>query len=120
MSKRIKKCRICSSENFELILDLGSQCLTGVFPAGEANDPEIEPLELLKCSDCGLVQLAHNFNPKSMYGENYGYRSGLNQSMVAHLSKKASELTEIANIVSGDVVIDIGSNDVILLRKKSN
>jgi hypothetical protein len=111
MSNRIKKCRICSSENFELILDLGNQCLTGVFPAGEANDPEIEPLELLKCSDCGLVQLAHNFNPKSMYGENYGYRSGLNQSMVAHLSKKASELAEIANIVSGDVVIDIGSND---------
>jgi hypothetical protein len=97
--------------DFELILDLGNQCLTGIFPASEANDPEIEPLELLKCSNCGLVQLAHNFNPKSMYGENYGYRSGLNQSMVAHLSKKASELAEIANIGSGDVVIDIGSND---------
>ena len=107
MSNRIKKCRVCSSEYFDLILDLGDQCLTGVFPTGEANDPEIEPLELLKCSTCGLVQLAHNFNPKSMYGENYGYRSGLNQSMVAHLGKKASELTEIVNLVSGDVVIDI-------------
>ena len=96
---------------FDLLLDLGNQCLTGVFPIDEANDPEMEPLELLKCNDCGLVQLAHNFNPKSMYGENYGYRSGLNQSMVAHLGRKASELIEIANIESGDVVIDIGSND---------
>lgn len=111
MSNRIDGCRICSSGQFDLILDLGYQCLTGIFPANEANDPENEPLELLKCANCDLVQLAHNFNPKSMYGENYGYRSGLNQSMVAHLNRKALELAEIANIGSGDVIIDIGSND---------
>lgn len=111
MSNRIEKCRICSSITFDQLLDLGKQCLTGIFPVDESNDPEIEPLELLKCTDCGLVQLAHNFNPKSMYGENYGYRSGLNQSMVNHLQKKASELADIANIASGDVIIDIGSND---------
>jgi len=95
---------------------LGNQCLTGVFPTNDENDPEIEPLELLKCSECGLVQLAHNFNPKSMYGDNYGYRSGLNQSMVAHLNQKASELAQLANIGSGDVVIDIGSNDGTFLK----
>lgn len=111
MSNRISNCRVCSSEDFDLILDLGSQCLTGVFPEKKENDPDIEPLELLKCVNCGLVQLAHNFNPESMYGENYGYRSGLNQSMVAHLNKKALELTKFAKIGSGDVIIDIGSND---------
>ena len=111
MSNRIKTCRICSSEKFDVILDLGKQCLTGVFPTNEANDPEVEPLELVKCANCNLVQLAHSFNPESMYGENYGYRSGLNQSMVAHLNKKASELSEIVNIGSNDVIIDIGSND---------
>jgi hypothetical protein len=87
-----------------------------VFPVDIASDPEIEPLELLKCSECGLVQLAHNFNPKSMYGDNYGYRSGLNQSMVVHLNQKATELAQLANIGSGDVVIDIGSNDGTFLR----
>lgn len=120
MSNRIKDCRVCSSKNFDLILDLGHQCLTGVFPGNLADDPEIEPLELLKCTDCGLVQLAHNFNPKSMYGENYGYRSGLNQSMVAHLNQKALYLAEIANIESNDVVIDIGSNDGTFLRNFVN
>jgi hypothetical protein len=120
VSNRIKDCRVCASEHFDLILDLGDQCLTGVFPANRADDPEIEPLELLKCTDCGLVQLAHNFNPKSMYGENYGYRSGLNQSMVAHLNKKALYLAEIANLESNDVVIDIGSNDGTFLRNFIN
>ena len=111
MSNRIKVCRVCSGENFDLILDLGTQCLTGVFPSNVENDSEMEPLELIKCNSCHLVQLAHNFNPKSMYGENYGYRSGLNQSMVAHLNKKALELVEIVNIGKDDVIIDIGSND---------
>jgi hypothetical protein len=94
-----------------VIINLGSQCLTGVFPSNETEDPESEPLELLKCANCGLVQLAHNFNPKSMYGENYGYRSGLNQSMVTHLNKKAVELDGLLNIGPNDTVIDIGSND---------
>jgi hypothetical protein len=111
VSNRIKSCRICSSESFDLILNLGNQCLTGVFPISIENDPKIEPLELLKCTNCNLVQLAHNFDPTLMYGENYGYRSGLNQSMVDHLNRKASELAQITNIGLNDIVIDIGSND---------
>ena len=55
-----------------------------------------------------------------MYGENYGYRSGLNQSMIDHLAGKASHLAHLANIKSGDSVLDIGSNDGTLLSKYSN
>jgi hypothetical protein len=111
MASRIKNCRVCSGNRFEVILDLGNQCLTGVFPRTVGDDPEKEPLELIKCKDCNLVQLAHNFNPKSMYGENYGYRSGLNQSMVTHLREKAFSLNALLNINAKDIVIDIGSND---------
>jgi hypothetical protein len=51
-----------------------------------------------------------------MYGDNYGYRSGLNRSMVEHLRNKCHSLERVANLVSGDLVIDIGSNDGTLLR----
>jgi hypothetical protein len=51
-----------------------------------------------------------------MYGENYGYRSGLNQSMVRHLEAKVRRLQAIVSLKAGDIVLDIGSNDATLLK----
>jgi len=50
-----------------------------------------------------------------MYGWNYGYRSGLNKSMVTHLHGKARHLESFAGLKAGDIVLDIGSNDGTLL-----
>ena len=46
-----------------------------------------------------------------MYGVNYGYMSSLNLSMVTHLKKKAEKIINLAKLTSGDIVVDIGSND---------
>jgi hypothetical protein len=87
-----------------------------VFPK-TADAPVAEgPLELVWCPDSGLLQLAHSFEPTEMYGENYGYRSGLNQSMVRHLTQKIRNLEKLAGLQSGDVVLDIGSNDATSLK----
>jgi hypothetical protein len=51
-----------------------------------------------------------------MYGANYGYRSGLNASMVAHLNRKAAAIHAIAGLSPGDLVVDIGSNDSTFLQ----
>src|SRR5262249_4540149 len=51
-----------------------------------------------------------------IYGQNYGYRSGLNQSMVAHLTNKVYQLERIYCPEPGDVIIDIGSNDGTTLK----
>jgi hypothetical protein len=50
-----------------------------------------------------------------MYGDNYGYRSGLNRSMSNHLARKAGGLEALVGLAPGDVVLDIGSNDGTLL-----
>ena len=63
-----------------------------------------------------LVQLKHTFEPTEMYGDNYGYRSGLNNSMVQHLIGKANYLIELSDLQPGDVVVDIGSNDCTTLK----
>src|SRR3546814_9172464 len=57
--------------------------------------------------------------PSEMYGDNYGYRSGLNQSMVDHLANKARYLERLAMPEAGDVVLDIGSNDATTLKAYS-
>ena len=56
------------------------------------------------------------FRSNEMYGENYGYRSGLNQSMVRHLSQKIAKLEKKAHLAPSDVVLDIGSNDATSLK----
>jgi len=64
--------------------------------------------------------MRHSFQPSEMYGENYGYRSGLNQSMIDHLKSKATYPETFANVRAGDVVLDIGSNDGTFLSVYSN
>lgn len=120
MYREIQQCRICGNPELEPILDLGMQALTGVFPK-TPGPVERGPLELVKCSTraqqdaCGLVQLKHSFAPERMYGDAYGYRSGLNRSMVQHLQKKAEEIRKAVPLSRGNVVLDIGSNDGTLL-----
>lgn len=116
MIKRISRCRVSQSSNLIPILSLGDQALTGVFPASPKTPVTVGPLELVWCPDFGLVQIAHNYEASEMYGANYGYRSGLNQSMVRHLGQKVAHLEKLAQLSPGDVVLDIGSNDATLLK----
>ncbi|OQW46775.1 MAG: methyltransferase [Proteobacteria bacterium SG_bin7] len=117
MYNEIKSCRICGSQNLETILNLGDQALTGVFPKTKKQKVGVMPLELVKCmGNCDLVQLKHTGNLSEFYGENYGYRSGLNKSMVTHLHNKVKKILEIIKLEKGDLVIDIGSNDSTTLQ----
>jgi NDP-4-keto-2,6-dideoxyhexose 3-C-methyltransferase len=112
----INKCRVCNNTDLRLVVDLGIQYLTGVFPRSVAPQSITKgPLELVKCFGgndvCGLVQLRHSFPATEMYGETYGYRSGLNASMVKHLQAKVSKIEELILLNSDSLVVDIGSND---------
>jgi hypothetical protein len=117
--ERIERCRISGSKNLVPVLHLGEQELTGVFPRSEDQPVTSGPLELVWCPDSGLLQLAHRFDPGEMYGENYGYRSGLNASMVRHLTNKIRHLERLVEPKAGDVVLDIGSNDATSLKAYS-
>ena len=46
-----------------------------------------------------------------MYGDNYGYRSGLNISMKNHLKYRVQKINSLVSLKKNDIVIDIGSND---------
>lgn len=120
MITELKNCRICGNPNLAPVLDLGEQMLTGVFPRSRDEAVTSGPLRLVKCDGegdvCGLLQLAHSYDLGEMYGDNYGYRSGLNASMVAHLQIKVERVRSQVVLNPGDLVIDIGSNDGTTLR----
>jgi hypothetical protein len=116
MITEIESCRICGSKHLITVLDLGDQALTGVFPGSPAETVTSGPLQLAWCPESGLLQLRHSYDLAEMYGMNYGYRSGLNQSMVSHLRKKIHHLIRKYPVTAGDVVLDIGSNDATTLK----
>lgn len=113
--KLIESCRISGSDNLIKVLSLGNQVLTGVFPKEKQQVITTGPLDLVWCPDSGLLQLHHSYDLGEMYGLNYGYRSGLNDSMVQHLRNKVNHLVRLRPVHSGDIVLDIGSNDATLL-----
>ena len=118
---KINKCRSCSNKKLKPTFDLGIQKLSGIFPetSNQKNTPE-GSLEMVFCDNCKLLQLKNSFEAEVMYGNNYGYMSSLNQSMIEHLKKKAQNLKKKANIKNGDLVVDIGSNDGTFLSFFSN
>ena len=123
--EKISKCRICGNKNLDFVLNLGQLALTGIFPKDINNSVPKAPLQLVKCNEdnqysCGLLQLNHSFDMGQLYGDNYGYRSGLNQSMVNHLYSRVEQIEKIVKLEDGDVIIDIGSNDSTLLRSYKN
>lgn len=115
MFHKIEKCRVCGNEKYNTVLDLGNQYLSGIFPNSIDLNMYRGPLTLVKCDEsvggCGHVQLEHTFDLPTMYGDQYGYRSGLNGSMVKHLKEKSEKIQKDIELTSGDIVIDIAGND---------
>jgi hypothetical protein len=119
MYTEINKCRISGSPNLITVLSLGEQSLTGVFPKSPSEQITKGPLDLVWCPDSGLLQLKQSYSLDEMYGDNYGYRSGLNTSMVRHLQQKIRTLERLVKLSDNDLVIDIGSNDATSLKAYS-
>jgi len=115
MFYKIESCRVCGNKNLITALDLGNQYLSGIFPKTVDLNMYRGPLKLVKCDEetggCGHVQLKHTFHLPTMYGDEYGYRSGLNGSMVQHLKQKHKKISEFVSFNDGDIVIDIAGND---------
>jgi NDP-4-keto-2,6-dideoxyhexose 3-C-methyltransferase len=75
------------------------------------------PLRLVRCSSadgCGLVQLGDTVDQSLLYYD-YGYRSGINQTMRTHLAGIVDEVTSYVPVTGHDLVLDIGCNDGTLL-----
>jgi NDP-4-keto-2,6-dideoxyhexose 3-C-methyltransferase len=114
MYSRIEACRACGNSELVQILDLGVHALTGVFPKDRESSVDSGPLRLVKChgaAACGLVQLEHTFSLDQMYGDNYGYRSGLNPTMARHLHDKVKRILSMGYPAQDGLLLDIGSND---------
>ena len=68
------------------------------------------------CSDCGHAQLLDVVKPEILFG-NYIYTSSSSPDLQEHFEGYVEVLKNKVNLKRGDLVIDIGSNDGLLLKK---
>lgn len=113
---RVEKCRSCQGD-LEDLWELGDQHIVGFYKPGEVPEEPKVPLTLAMCQEpaCGLVQLRDSVERRRLFGQDYWYRSGINESMKVALLEIAIAAQETVDLQPGDTVIDIGANDGTLL-----
>lgn len=106
-------CRLCHSTEMRLILDLGYMPHAGDFlTKGEIGKEYYYPLKLYVCKKCGLVQILDVIDSQTLF-KNYHYLSTV--SLSKHFKSYAEEMNN-KYLKQGDFVVEIGSNDGVLLK----
>jgi len=113
----LKECRICSSTELELIIDLGEQPWGNHFLLREEIGKEpFYPLQVVYCTNCTAAQLDFTI-PKEIMFSDHTYLSGVTNSLSNHFKHVANEVDTIFfNNKKNKSVLDIGSNDGTQLK----
>lgn len=103
------------------VLSLGDSPLANAYLAqDELDKPEIfAPLVVDQCQACYFVQLRHVVDPKILFSR-YLYVSGTSPAFVAHFAEYAKKVAERFSLPTGSLVVDVGSNDGVLLSQFKN
>jgi len=116
MYKHNIACRICKGENLTMFIDLGMQPLANSFLktkqdfAGE----KTYPLAVYFCQDCSLAQLLDVVSKEEMFSNYIYFTSGMPK--ISNHFKAYAEDVMRRFLKPGDLVVEIASNDGILLK----
>ncbi len=105
------KCKICSSTNIIQVIDLGKQPLANKYPKNKYEIIKEKKfyLKILFCKKCKASQIKKIVNRKILF-EDYYYLSSVNKKLKEHFENLSLKLKKY------NFVVDIGSNDGILLK----
>jgi hypothetical protein len=110
-------CRACGSGSLRLVVDLGPTPLANSFLRSTAEFAleESFPLNVYICEGCSLVQLLEVVDPEILFRD-YIYVTGTADSIVAHNHSYAATVTELLQLGSDDLVVEVASNNGQLLK----
>ena len=111
-----KNCRLCNSKKLKEGVNFIST------PAADSYVPSLTkakklkriPLKIMLCDNCGNSQLSHVINAKQVY-LNYIYETASTLGLNNHFKICADTICKKYNPTKNGSVLDIGSNDGILL-----
>lgn len=114
----VTQCILCNSKKLKKVLSLGFHPLADSFLSHEQLHKEEMryPLEILLCGSCGHVMNSYVVEPTHRYRREYSYDSGNSAVSVHHFETMAKDVSKRAGVMSGDIVVDIGSSVGTLLK----
>jgi len=110
------RCLICETP-IEPFIDFGKMPIANGFlePKEYSQEPRFS-LKVGLCEKCGMVQLTEQVDREKMFNDNYAFFSSTSSRMAEHFKVFAGEITKRFLTGSDPFVVEMGSNDGIMLQ----
>jgi C-methyltransferase C-terminal domain/Methyltransferase domain/Putative zinc binding domain len=117
-STPVTHCQICEGGSLRPVLFLGYIPPVNTMPevGSVAVEQPAYPLEMMRCAECGHVQIGLEVSPEVLFPYSYPYLSGTTRILRENFADLFAESREMLGLSAGDFVVDIGSNDGTLLK----
>ena len=116
----MNKCLICRGE-YQPFVDFGDMPIANAFAKKEElKDEYTFPMKVGFCENCYMVQLIEQPDRERMFHENYAFFSSTSNYMKKHFKKFANSVSKLQELDENSFVIEIGSNDGIMLQNFVN
>lgn len=114
---KTSSCRICKYSKLIPVISLGLSPLANSFlTKNQLKKKELFfSLGTVFCPNCSLLQLSHVVNPNALFKQ-YLYVSSTSLTFIQHFQEFAKTVAKKFGLRKNDLVVDIGSNDGILLK----
>ncbi len=118
--QKISSCRVCSSTQLEQIHDFGIVPLADKL-ADYPNQPiPTASLSISFCKNCFHLQVNENIDPAILFKDNYPYYSSQIPELREHFKDYAQSIGDRYKICEQDLILEIASNDGLLLNYFKN
>ena len=112
----MSQCLICESD-YQPFVDFGDMPIANAFATKEELVNEYTfPMQVGFCENCHMVQLIEQPDREKMFHENYAFFSSTSNYMKEHFKRFADSVSELQDLGENSFVVEVGSNDGIMLQ----
>ena len=112
----MSQCLICES-GYQPFVDFGDMPIANAFSTKEELVNEYTfPMQVGFCENCHMVQLIEQPDREKMFHENYAFFSSTSNYMKEHFKHFANSVSKLQDLNKDSFVVEIGSNDGIMLQ----
>jgi methylation protein EvaC len=114
------KCLVCSSP-FIPFVDFGDMPIANDFSKNQETEGDYSfRMQVGFCENCYMVQLLEQPAREKMFHENYAFFASTSSYMVEHFKRFSESVTTKLNLNNESLVVELGSNDGIMLQHFKN
>lgn len=110
-----KKCLICNYK-LKVFVDFGMMPIANAFSKKLLKKNYLFDMKTGFCPKCKMVQLLNQPPKELMFHDKYAFYSSTSKFMIAHFKKFSNQVEKNYLVSKQDLVLEIGSNDGILIQ----